>query len=76
MEQAGMNHDGNLQIRMLDQLYNRYLTTSCEGGWYDAINSDGQIVSTDMPSSTFYHIFCAIVEYLEHNDALNFTTTG
>lgn len=70
MEQNGMNGDGNLQVRMLDQLYNRYLTTPCEGGWYDAIDHEGRIVSNDMPSSTFYHIYCAFLEYLEHKEAL------
>ena len=70
MEQHNMHVDGNLQVRMLDQLYNRYLNTPIEGGWYDGIDDKGHVVSENMPSSTFYHVFCAFIEYLEHKDAL------
>ena len=69
MKQAGLHVDGNLEIRMLDQIYNRYLATPCAGGWYDGIDEEGRIVSDNMPSSTFYHILCAFIEYLEKENA-------
>lgn len=70
MKQHGLHVDGNLEIRMLDQIYNRYLAAPCSGGWYDGIDKDGRVVSDNMPSSTFYHIFCAFIEYLEQENAL------
>lgn len=70
MKQHGLHVDGNLEVRMLDQLYNRYLTTPSSGGWYDGIDEEGRVVSDNMPSSTFYHVFCAFIEYLEKENAL------
>lgn len=70
MDQSEMHVDGNLETRMLDQIYNRYLNTPHVGGWYDGIDKDGRVISDNMPSSTFYHVFCAFLEYLEHKDAL------
>jgi mannose-1-phosphate guanylyltransferase/mannose-6-phosphate isomerase len=64
LKEHGMTVDGNLASRMLDQIYNRYLDTPQPGGWYDATDSEGRIVSTDMPTSTFYHVLCAFSEYL------------
>lgn len=64
MKEHGMNVDGNLATRMLDQIFNRYLNTPQYGGWYDAADKDGRIVSTNMPTSTFYHVLCAFAEYL------------
>ena len=64
LKEHGMTVDGNLASRMLDQIYNRYLNTPQPGGWYDATDSEGRVVSTDMPTSTFYHVLCAFSEYL------------
>lgn len=70
MKEHGMTVDGSLATRMLDQIYNRYLDTPQKGGWYDAADAEGRIVSTNMPTSTFYHVLCALDEYLriESND--------
>lgn len=72
MKEHGMSVDGNLATRMLDQIYNRYLNTPQVGGWYDAADSQGRIVSTDMPSSTFYHIIVAFAEYLRVEGSVEF----
>lgn len=64
LKEHGMTVDGNLASRMLDQIYNRYLDTPQFGGWYDATDSEGRVVSTNMPTSTFYHVLCAFAEYL------------
>lgn len=76
MKEHGMALDGNLATRMLDQIFNRYLNTPQYGGWYDAANQDGLIVSTNMPTSTLYHVLCAFAEYLrlENNGAHLFPT--
>lgn len=66
----GLPGDETLFIRMLDVIFNRYLTTRVEGGWYDQLDARGRIISTDMPTSTFYHVFCAFVEYLDSENAL------
>ena len=64
----GVPGDETLFIRMLDVIFNRYLTTPAEGGWYDQIDPNGRVISKDMPTSTFYHVFCALVEYLRHEE--------
>jgi len=66
----GLPGDETLFIRMLDVIFNRYLVTPAEGGWYDQIDPKGRVISKDMPTSTFYHVFCALVEYLRHEDML------
>lgn len=64
----GLPGDETLFIRMLDVIFNRYLTAPTPGGWYDQIDPKGRVISKDMPASTFYHVFCALVEYLRHDD--------
>jgi mannose/cellobiose epimerase-like protein (N-acyl-D-glucosamine 2-epimerase family) len=44
--------------------------TDAPGGWYDQIDSNGRVISKHMPTSTFYHVFCALVEYLRHEEML------
>ena len=39
-----------------------YLDVPVKGGWCDQLNSEGEIISKVMPTSTFYHLFCAAVE--------------
>ena len=66
----GLPGDETLFIRMLDVIFNRYLTTPVAGGWYDQLDGSGRVISQNMPTSTFYHIFCALVEYLRHDGSL------
>jgi mannose-1-phosphate guanylyltransferase/mannose-6-phosphate isomerase len=66
----GLPGDETLFIRMLDVIFNRYLTTPTPGGWYDQIDPNGRVISKHMPTSTFYHVFCALVEYLRHEEML------
>jgi mannose/cellobiose epimerase-like protein (N-acyl-D-glucosamine 2-epimerase family) len=66
----GLPGDETLFIRMLDVIFNRYLTTPAPGGWYDQIDPNGRVISKHMPTSTFYHVFCALVEYLRHEEML------
>ena len=36
-----------------------------EGGWFDQLDARGRVISANMPTSTFYHVFCGLVEYLD-----------
>ncbi len=54
-----------LRAQMIDVLFDHYLDRPIPGGWYDAIDAQGKVVAPDMPSSTFYHVFCALMEHLE-----------
>jgi hypothetical protein len=66
----GLPGDETLFIRMLDVIFNRYLTDA------DA----RRLVRSDRPQRTgdferhadkhFYHVFCALVEYLRHEELL------
>jgi len=47
---------------MIDMLFENYLIVPEQGGWYDQINANGDVISKNMPSSTFYHLFCAAAE--------------
>lgn len=46
----------------IDALFRYYLSVPIEGGWADKLSSEGEIISTVMPTSTFYHLFCAAAE--------------
>jgi mannose/cellobiose epimerase-like protein (N-acyl-D-glucosamine 2-epimerase family) len=48
---------------MFDVLFAHYLNGPVHGGWYDAIDVEGRVTATDMPSSSFYHVYCALAEY-------------
>lgn len=39
-----------------------YLDVPVKGGWADQLDPEGNIISKVMPTSTFYHLFCAAVE--------------
>ncbi|MAY61720.1 MAG: phosphoheptose isomerase [Rhizobiales bacterium] len=61
----GLPGDETLFIRMLDVIFNRYLVSPVEGGWFDQLDARGRVISANMPTSTFYHVFCGLVEYLD-----------
>ena len=69
----GLPGDETLFIRMLDVIFNRYLTVPVAGGWYDQLDPNGRVISKNMPTSTFYHVFCALVEYLRYEGILPVT---
>ena len=46
----------------IDALFKYYLSVPVEGGWADKLSPEGEIISTVMPTSTFYHLFCAAAE--------------
>ena len=47
---------------VLQALRDHYLDRPVVGGWTDQFDADGQPLTTHMPASTLYHVFCAITE--------------
>ncbi|MEN0000248.1 MAG: AGE family epimerase/isomerase [Pseudomonadota bacterium] len=64
MEKLGIGGATALRTQMVDVLFDHYLGKNQDGGWCDAIDRNGKQVAGDMPSSTFYHVFCALIEHL------------
>lgn len=48
--------------KAIDVLFKHYLSVPIVGGWRDKIAKDGSMISSVMPTSTFYHLFCAAAE--------------
>jgi len=46
----------------IEALFEHYLSVEVEGGWIDKISASGERLSSVMPTSTFYHLFCAAAE--------------
>jgi mannose-1-phosphate guanylyltransferase/mannose-6-phosphate isomerase len=64
-EKHGLASAAALRRRIFDVLFAHYLNGPVPGGWYDAIDDEGHVTAADMPSSSFYHVFCALAEYAE-----------
>lgn len=62
-EKRGLGSAAALRRRMFDVLFAHYLNGPVPGGWYDSIDIEGRVVAGDMPSSSFYHVFCALADY-------------
>ncbi|GAB4361987.1 MAG: hypothetical protein Kow0026_25460 [Oricola sp.] len=62
-EKKGLVVAAELRQRMVSVLFTRYLDRPVAGGWYDAIDMQGRVMAPDMPSSSFYHVVCALTEY-------------
>lgn len=63
-EKAGLSVAADFKLSMLEILFEHYLDGPVIGGWYDRIDETGRMCAPDMPSSTFYHIYCALADYL------------
>lgn len=63
LEKHGIASAAALRRRMFDVLFAHYLNGPVPGGWFDAIDDDGHVNSANIPSSSFYHVFCALAEY-------------
>ena len=46
----------------IEALFKHYLSVDVAGGWVDKISASGDRLSSVMPTSTFYHLFCAAAE--------------
>ena len=49
---------------VLGLMWDQYLDTPVPGGWYDKRDTNGALLSNNMPASTFYHILVAFRFYL------------
>lgn len=58
----GQADAAQLAGNMIDLIFKNYLDVPVKGGWHDERDADGKLKSCNMPSSTFYHIFCAAAE--------------
>lgn len=52
--------------RLIERIFETYLKTDIRGGWHDQLSSEGTVISTVMPTSTFYHWFCAAAEVSDY----------
>jgi mannose-6-phosphate isomerase len=59
---AGQLEKIRMATATIESLFETYLNVGIEGGWADELDPDGKIISTTMPTSTFYHFFCAVAE--------------
>ena len=50
-----------------DRLWKDHLLAPVTGGWADKRDSDGALLSQDIPASTGYHVICALSELLRIN---------
>ena len=48
--------------KVIEKLFSSYLNTPLLGGWHDSLDFNGNINSSQMPASTFYHLACAVNE--------------
>ena len=46
----------------IDVLFDTYLNVDIEGGWADQFDENAKMISTNMPTSTAYHMLCAVAE--------------
>ncbi len=61
-ERAGYPGAGKIAADTTRAMLNTYLNVPEKGGWGDQLDADGEMISSTMPTSTFYHLFCAAAE--------------
>ena len=47
---------------IIENLFKYFLHTPLCGGWHDSLDGEGNVNSSQMPASTFYHLACAVNE--------------
>ncbi|WP_117397080.1 AGE family epimerase/isomerase [Maritalea myrionectae] len=50
---------------LLEKIWKHYFEGPVRGGWYDKVTEEGNLLSTTMPASSLYHIFCAFDCFIE-----------
>lgn len=67
LERRGMGLPARVSSdQLVAQMFESYFNTPVTGGWFDKLDTSGAVISTDMPSSSFYHIYVALKAYLDH----------
>ncbi|NNC37537.1 MAG: mannose-6-phosphate isomerase [Acidimicrobiales bacterium] len=46
----------------INVLFDTYFNVDIKGGWADQFDENAQMISTNMPTSTAYHMLCAVAE--------------
>ena len=46
----------------IDVLFDTYFNVDIKGGWADQFDEQANMISTNMPTSTAYHMLCAVAE--------------
>ena len=59
---AGITHAEPMVEKIIDTLFKTYLIVQQNGGWGDQLDINGKIISTNMTTSTIYHLMCAVAE--------------
>jgi len=52
--------------QLIERIFDTYLNADIQGGWHDQFSDTGRVISTVMPTSTFYHWFCAAAEVSDY----------
>jgi mannose/cellobiose epimerase-like protein (N-acyl-D-glucosamine 2-epimerase family) len=52
----------------ITSLFKYYLDTQIKGGWIDQVDVSGRAITNVMPTSTFYHLFCAASEVANYKN--------
>ncbi|MDD9908416.1 MAG: AGE family epimerase/isomerase [Ahrensia sp.] len=64
LARSGQRHAVYAAERVAERLWSHYVEPAPEGLWNDVCDVAGQPISQSVPASTFYHIICAMDEYL------------
>ncbi|MEM9670228.1 MAG: AGE family epimerase/isomerase [Pseudomonadota bacterium] len=64
---SGNEQAGQRAVQSFDILMDEYLTP--EGGWIDHYSASGQVLATNIPASTLYHILAAFAFLMETAEA-------
>jgi mannose-6-phosphate isomerase len=62
--EAGDDGAGIAAVVCFDRLWALHIEGAVEGGWLDCRRMTGELLSTDIPASTGYHIFLAFAELM------------
>ncbi|MCX7323920.1 MAG: AGE family epimerase/isomerase [Hyphomicrobiales bacterium] len=60
--QAGVQGAADKAAAALERLFETYIRPAPAGAWIDQVDADGQVISSRLPASSFYHVFVAILE--------------
>ncbi len=52
----------------IKSLFQYYLDVQVKGGWIDQVDTHGKAITNVMPTSTFYHLFCAASEVANYTN--------
>lgn len=60
--EAGDESCAEMAAWAINEMFATYLNVPVRGGWNDQYDENGKVITTIMPTSTFYHLICAAAE--------------